>query len=200
MVILSFIAGVAAIQKEGSMEGFDLRILVLILLTLNMLGFLIYLYARFSTLRMAGMELWAGGHLALVVCFFGVLLNIESPNPPLLFLIVIFLLTTHTLWLSASRSFFHKERLDPLLVFLPAFMVVAFAVCAVTPLALNWIEEDTLFRTGYILLFNNLCVLSAGHCQRIYLLPFSTAIYVSFCWLHLCCSSSYFHPFCDYRA
>lgn len=153
MVILSFIAGVAAIQKEGSMEGFDLRILVLILLTLNMLGFLIYLYARFSTLRMAGMELWAGGHLALVVCFFGVLLNIESPNPPLLFLIVIFLLTTHTLWLSASRSFFHKERLDPLLVFLPAFMVVAFAVCAVTPLALNWIEEDTLFRTGYILLF-----------------------------------------------
>jgi membrane protein DedA with SNARE-associated domain len=73
-----------------------------------MLGFLAYIYARFSILRMSGIELWAGGHLALAICFFCILVNIDSPQQPLLLLIVISIMATHAMWWSASRSFFKK--------------------------------------------------------------------------------------------
>lgn len=122
-------------------------------MTLNMLGFFAYIYARFSILRMSGMELWAGGHLALAVCFFCVLLNIESPQQPLLLLIVTAIMATHTMWWSASRDFFNKKRLHPLLIMLPALIVVAFSICARASVALKWIEDGALFRTGYIILF-----------------------------------------------
>lgn len=135
------------------MEEFDIRTLVLILLTLNMLGFLAYIYARFSILRMPGMELWAGGHLALAVCFFCVLLNIESPQPPLLLFVVIAIMATHVMWWSASRDFFNRKRLHPLLIMSPALIVVAFSVCARASVALKWIEDGALFQTGYIMLF-----------------------------------------------
>lgn len=135
------------------MEEFDIKTLVLILLTINMLGFLAYIYARFSILRMSGIELWAGGHLSLAVCFFCVLLYIESPQQPLLLIIITCIMATHAMWWSASRCFFKKERLHPLLILLPALIVIAFAIYARTSVALKLIEDGAVFRTGYIMLF-----------------------------------------------
>tara|TARA_R110001583_G_scaffold59932_3_gene178338 strand:- start:29990 stop:31198 length:1209 start_codon:yes stop_codon:yes gene_type:complete len=135
------------------MEEFDIRTLVLILLTLNILGFLAYIYARFSILRMSGIELWAGGHLTLAVCFFCVLVHIQSPQQPLLLLIIISIMATHIMWWSASRSFFKKERLHPLLIMLPALIVIVFSICARASVALQLIEDGAVFRTGYIMLF-----------------------------------------------
>jgi diguanylate cyclase (GGDEF)-like protein len=118
-----------------------------------MLGFLAYIYARFSILRMSGIELWAGGHLALAICFFCILVNIDSPQQPLLLIIIISIMATHAMWWGASRSFFKKERLHPLLIMLPALIVIVFSICARASVALKLIEDGAIFRTGYIMLF-----------------------------------------------
>jgi diguanylate cyclase (GGDEF)-like protein len=118
-----------------------------------MLGFLAYIYARFSILRMSGIELWAGGYLALAICFFCILVNIDSPQQPLLLIIIISIMATHAMWWGASRSFFKKERLHPLLIMLPALIVIVFSICARASVALKLIEDGAIFRTGYIMLF-----------------------------------------------
>lgn len=135
------------------MENFDIRTLVLILSTLNILAFFSYIYARFSILRMSGMTLWAGGHLALAVCFSCILLDLESPHPTLMLFVVIAVMATHAMWWSASRYFFNRKRLHPLVIMLPALIVVAFSVSARAFVALEWIEDGALFRTAYIMLF-----------------------------------------------
>jgi diguanylate cyclase (GGDEF)-like protein len=62
-------------------------------------------------------------------------------------------MATHAMWWGASRSFFKKERLHPLLIMLPALIVIVFSVCARASVALKLIEDGAVFRTGYILLF-----------------------------------------------
>ena len=135
------------------MENFDIRTLVLILSTLNILAFFSYMYARLSILRMSGMTLWAGGHLALAVCFSCMLLDLESPHPSFMLCVVITVMATHAMWWGASRHFFNKKGLHPLLIMLPALIVMAFSVSARTFVALGWIEDGALFRTAYIMLF-----------------------------------------------
>ncbi len=135
------------------MENFDIRTLVFILSILNMLGFFAYIFARFSILRMSGMTLWAGGHLALAVCFFCILLDIESPHPSFMLFVVISVMGTHAMWWSASRYFFNRKRLHPLLIILPALIVIVFSVSAKALVALEWIEDGALFLTAYIMLF-----------------------------------------------
>lgn len=135
------------------MEGLDIRTLVLILSTLNIFVFFVYLYTRFSILKMPGIGHWALGHLTLAVCFICVWLNIESYQPPLLLLIVSSILATHFFWWSGARNFFNQKKLNPLLMGLPALIVLAFSVSARVMVHLNWIEDGALFRQGYVLLF-----------------------------------------------
>lgn len=135
------------------MENFDIRTFVLILSTLNILAFFSYVYAHFSILRMSGMTLWAGGHLALAICFSCMLLDLESPHPSFILFVVIAVMATHAMWWSASRYFFNRKRLHPLLIMLPALIVVAFSVSSRALVALGWIEDGTLFQTAYIILF-----------------------------------------------
>lgn len=135
------------------MQALDVKTLVLILFTLNTFGFLAYLYTRFTILRMPGIGLWGAGHFALALCFFCVLLNIESPRSFLLLIFVSALMATHVLWWSGSRLFFNRKPIQPLLVLLPALTVVVFSISVRLSVVLGWSENGELFQTGYVLLF-----------------------------------------------
>tara|TARA_R110002167_G_scaffold54498_1_gene155271 strand:+ start:13550 stop:14758 length:1209 start_codon:yes stop_codon:yes gene_type:complete len=135
------------------MEVLDIKTLVFIFLTLNVLGFLAYIYMRFSILRIPGMGLWAGAHLSIALCFLFVLLYISSAEPRFLLLVIGFIMLTHVMWLSASRYFFNRDRLSPFFVFLPALIVILVAISSRAAVALQWIEDGALFRLNYTMIF-----------------------------------------------
>lgn len=135
------------------MEVLDIKTLVFIFLTLNVLGFLAYIYMRFSILRIPGMGLWANAHLCLALCFLFVLLNISFEQKHFLLFVVGFMLLTHMMWLSASRCFFNRARLPLLLLVSPALVVFIVAACSRLAVALMWMEDGALFRLNYVLLF-----------------------------------------------
>lgn len=135
------------------MAELDIKTLVLILLTLNSFGFLAYIYTRFSILRMPGISLWAAGHLALAISFFCLWRNFESPQKPLLLLIVTSILAAQVFWWASARLFFKRKRIHPFLMLLPALFVILFTASARTAVALQWMADGALFQMGYILVF-----------------------------------------------